>query len=68
MPLRALEGYPHLTDFGHIGTPSICIVAGFQELGNPQLRRIVMRIDFTTGPKNDVRSGSVPPRAPSCGG
>ncbi|HEX3815361.1 MAG TPA: DUF1905 domain-containing protein [Mycobacteriales bacterium] len=47
---RALEGYPHLSEFGHVGTPSIFTAAGFVEVSKPTPRRIVMRIDFNQGP------------------
>jgi GNAT superfamily N-acetyltransferase len=47
---RALEGYPHLSEFGHVGTPSIFAAAGFVEVSKPTPRRIVMRIDFIQRP------------------
>jgi GNAT superfamily N-acetyltransferase len=43
---RALEGYPHTREFGHVGTPGVFAAAGFVEVNKPSLRRIVMRIDF----------------------
>ena len=44
---RALEGYPHLSELGHVGTPNIFTAAGFVEVSRPTPRRIVMRIDFS---------------------
>lgn len=43
---RALEGYPHTTEVGHVGTPNVFASAGFVEVSRPTPRRIVMRIDF----------------------
>lgn len=51
---RALEGYPMLTEPGqdvtwgelNVGTRSVFVEAGFQEVSRPTLRRVVMRIDF----------------------
>jgi GNAT superfamily N-acetyltransferase len=50
---RALEGYPMLTEPGHVtwgeltvGSRSMFADAGFQEVSHPTLRRVVMRIDF----------------------
>ena len=51
---RAIEGYPMLTEPGqeiswgelHVGSRSIFEAAGFEEVGHPTLRRVVMRIDF----------------------
>jgi GNAT superfamily N-acetyltransferase len=51
---RALEGYPMITEPGqevtwgetHVGTRSMFLEAGFQEVSHPTLRRVVMRIDF----------------------
>ena len=50
----ALEGYPMLTEPGqeivwgeaHVGTRSIFAGAGFEQVGHPTPRRVVMRIDF----------------------
>jgi hypothetical protein len=52
--VRALEGYPMLTEPGkgitwgeiHVGSRSIFAAAGFAEVSRPTLRRVVMRIDF----------------------
>ena len=51
---RAIEGYPMITHPGqeipwgelHVGSRSIFAAAGFAEVSNPTLRRVVMRIDF----------------------
>ncbi|MEQ4208574.1 GNAT family N-acetyltransferase [Actinopolymorpha sp. B9G3] len=43
---RALEAYPHTSEVGHFGTPSVFAAAGLVEVSRPTLRRIVMRIDF----------------------
>ncbi|MDQ3690929.1 MAG: GNAT family N-acetyltransferase [Chloroflexota bacterium] len=51
---RALEGYPMITEPGkeiiwnemHVGSRSIFADAGFNEIGHPTFRRVVMRIDF----------------------
>ena len=43
---RALEGYPHLTEYGHVGTPRIFAAAGLVEVSRPTTSRAVMRIDF----------------------
>jgi GNAT superfamily N-acetyltransferase len=51
---RAIEGYPMLTEPGqeitwgelHVGSRSSFEAAGFEEVGHPTLRRVVMRIDF----------------------
>lgn len=43
---RALEGYPHVGEFGHVGTPSVFTAAGFVEVSRPTKQRVVMRIDF----------------------
>jgi GNAT superfamily N-acetyltransferase len=51
---RALEGYPMITQPGQeviwnevlVGTRSIFAAAGFSEVSQPTLRRVVMRIDF----------------------
>ncbi len=51
---RALEGYPMITQPGqeitwgevHVGSRSIFEAAGFAEVSQPTLRRVVMRIDF----------------------
>ena len=51
---RALEGYPMITHPGHdiawgelhVGSRSIFAAAGFSEVHQPTLRRVVMRIDF----------------------
>jgi GNAT superfamily N-acetyltransferase len=53
---RALEGYPMITQPGqeimsvelHVGSRSIFATAGFKEVSHPTLRRVVMRIDFST--------------------
>jgi GNAT superfamily N-acetyltransferase len=53
---RALEGYPMITQPGqeimsvelHVGSRSIFAAAGFKEVSHPTLRRVVMRIDFST--------------------
>jgi len=55
---RALEGYPMITEPGkeitwdelHVGSRSIFAAAGFLEVSHPTLRRVVMRIDFESGP------------------
>jgi len=47
---RALEGYPHTSEFGHVGTPSVYAAAGLVEVSKPTPRRIVMRIDFNQRP------------------
>lgn len=54
---RALEGYPMITYPGvdvtwdelHVGSRSIFVDAGFEEVFHPTLRRFVMRIDFKEG-------------------
>ncbi|MEO7119184.1 MAG: GNAT family N-acetyltransferase [Candidatus Limnocylindrales bacterium] len=54
---RALEGYPMITypsvdvtwDELHVGSRSIFVDAGFEEVFHPTLRRFVMRIDFKEG-------------------
>jgi GNAT superfamily N-acetyltransferase len=54
---RALEGYPLITQAGkeipwgdaHVGTRQVFQDAGFQEVSNPSVRRVVMRIDFEPG-------------------
>jgi GNAT superfamily N-acetyltransferase len=49
---RALEGYPMVSGDGalvgelHVGLQSAFAAAGFDEVGRPSLRRVVMRIDF----------------------
>jgi GNAT superfamily N-acetyltransferase len=51
---RALEGYPMVTEPGqdvtwgelNVGSRSIFVDAGFEEVSRPTLRRVVMRIDF----------------------
>ena len=51
---RALEGYPMITKPGqeimpvelHVGSRSIFADAGFTEVSNPTLRRVVMRIEL----------------------
>lgn len=51
---RALEGYPMITHPGqeitwgetHVGTRSMFNALGFDEVGHPTKRRVVMRIDF----------------------
>jgi GNAT superfamily N-acetyltransferase len=51
---RALEGYPMLVQPGrqitwdelHVGSRSIFAAAGFGEVSQPTIRRVVMRIDF----------------------
>jgi GNAT superfamily N-acetyltransferase len=51
---RALDAYPMLTRPGaditwgelHVGTRSMFAAAGFDEVGRPTPRRVVMRIDF----------------------
>jgi GNAT superfamily N-acetyltransferase len=51
---RALEGYPIVTQPGqeimasevHVGSRSIFEAAGFTEVTQPTIRRVVMRIDF----------------------
>ncbi len=60
---RALEAYPMIADPGqqitwggmHIGARQVFEDAGFQEVGHPTPRRVIMRIDFH--PSND------PPRS-----
>jgi GNAT superfamily N-acetyltransferase len=52
---RALEGYPMITEpdlIGelHVGSRSIFSDAGFAEVAHPSLRRVVMRIELTSGP------------------
>jgi GNAT superfamily N-acetyltransferase len=50
----ALEGYPMVTHRGqqvmpvelHVGSRSIFAAAGFTEVSQPTLRRVVMRVDF----------------------
>ncbi|MBO0748387.1 MAG: GNAT family N-acetyltransferase [Acidimicrobiaceae bacterium] len=46
---RALEGYPHLDEFGHVGITSVFAAAGFVEVSRPTPKRVVMRIDFHQG-------------------
>jgi hypothetical protein len=51
---RALEGYPMITKPGeditwgetHVGTRSMFTALGFDEVGHPTKRRVVMRMDF----------------------
>jgi len=52
---RALEGYPMITRPGqvvdligelHVGSRSLFAAAGFVEVSQPTVRRVVMRIDF----------------------
>jgi GNAT superfamily N-acetyltransferase len=51
---RALEAYPMVPEPGqeitwgetHVGTRSIFVDAGFEEVSHPTPRRVVMRIDF----------------------
>ena len=51
---RALEGYPMITAPGeeitwgetHVGTRSMFIALGFDEVGHPTKRRVVMRMDL----------------------
>jgi hypothetical protein len=48
---RAIEGYPIVTtkvidEELHVGTAGVFADAGFAEVSNPSLRRVVMRIDF----------------------
>jgi GNAT superfamily N-acetyltransferase len=51
---RALEGYPMIATPGkdalmvehHVGSRSIFAAAGFEEVGRPSVRRVVMRIDL----------------------
>lgn len=51
---RALEGYPLLTEPGRditrgelsVGSRSVFAGAGFEQVSQPTLRRVVMRIDF----------------------
>jgi GNAT superfamily N-acetyltransferase len=51
---RALEGYPMITQPGqeiswdeiHVGTRAMFADAGFREVHQPTIRRVVMRIDF----------------------
>jgi GNAT superfamily N-acetyltransferase len=51
---RALEGYPMITQPGqriswdeiHVGSPTIFAAAGLEQVNQPTLRRVVMRIDF----------------------
>ncbi len=43
---HALEGYPHVSEFGHVGTPGVFAAAGLIEVGRPTNKRILMRIDF----------------------
>lgn len=53
---RAVEGYPMITRPGqdvtwgelHVGSRSIFAGAGFVEVSRPTLRRVVMRIDFSS--------------------
>jgi GNAT superfamily N-acetyltransferase len=55
---RALEGYPMITEpevditWGelHVGSRSIFAAAGFTEMTQPTIRRVVMRIDFESSP------------------
>ena len=50
----ALEGYPMITRPGqevargelHVGSRSVFVAAGFEEVSHPTRRRVVMRIDF----------------------
>jgi GNAT superfamily N-acetyltransferase len=54
---RALEGYPLITQAGkeipwgdaHVGTRQVFQEAGFREVSQPSVRRVVMRIDFGVG-------------------
>jgi GNAT superfamily N-acetyltransferase len=43
---RALEGYPHTSEFWHLGAPGVFAAAGLVEVHRPTTKRIVMRIDF----------------------
>ncbi len=51
---RALEGYPMITQPGaeitwgevHVGARQVFEAAGFEEVGRPTVRRVVMRVDF----------------------
>jgi len=48
---RAIEGYPMTTtnvvlEELHVGTEGMFTGAGFTEVSQPTLRRVVMRIDF----------------------
>lgn len=48
---RAIEGYPirsenAITEELHVGTEATFAAAGFRLVGNPTVRRVVMRIDF----------------------
>lgn len=51
---RALEGYPMITEPGreitwgevHVGARQVFEAAGFDEVGHPTVRRVVMRIAF----------------------
>lgn len=53
---RALESYPMITHQGeeitwgelHVGSRSIFADAGFSEVSRPSLRRVVMRLNFTS--------------------
>ena len=52
---RALEGYPMINvpdllgEF-HVGSRDVFADAGFTEVAHPTLRRVVMRIELTSGP------------------
>jgi GNAT superfamily N-acetyltransferase len=56
---RALEAYPMITHPGqeiiwdeiHVGTVGIFAAAGFTEVNQPTIRRVVMRIDFEAPPR-----------------
>jgi GNAT superfamily N-acetyltransferase len=60
---RALEGYPMITQPGqeiawdeiHVGTRAMFADAGFREIHQPTIRRVVMRIDFDTPRGDDDR-------------
>lgn len=48
---RAVEGYPTITKNAllgelHVGTRAMFTAAGFTEISQPSVRRVVMRIDF----------------------
>lgn len=48
---RALEGYPMITTAAideelHVGTLSVFLAAGFEEVSRPTARRAVVRVDF----------------------
>lgn len=58
---RALEAYPMITERGkeitwgelHVGARQVFEDAGFEQIGHPTVRRVVMRIDFE--PDSDAR-------------